>query len=127
MKKSLWQKDNNLKKLKSVEENLKTDILIIGAGITGVSIAYNLINCNYKVVLIDRGKCFNDVTAKSTGKITYLQDLKYYDIYNVYNYEFAKLYYESQKEAIKILKKNIRDNNIKCNLEKMNLLLLQQI
>lgn len=118
MKKSLWQKDNNLNELKSVEENLKTDILIIGAGITGVSIAYNLINCNYKVVLIDRGKCFNDVTAKSTGKITYLQDLKYYDIYNVYNYEFAKLYYESQKEAIKILKKNIRDNNIKCNLEK---------
>lgn len=118
MEKSIWQKDNNLNELGSIKENIKTDILIIGAGITGVSTAYNLINCDYKVILIDRGKCFNDVTAKSTGKITYLQDLKYQDIYNVYDYETSKLYYESQKEAIKILKKNIKDNNIKCNLEK---------
>ena len=56
MKKSLWQKDNNLKELKSVEENLKTDILIIGAGITGISTAYNLIKSDYKIILIDRGK-----------------------------------------------------------------------
>ena len=105
MEKSIWQKDNNLNELFSIKENLKTDILIIGAGITGVSTAYNLINCDYKVILIDRGRCFNEVTAKSTGKITYLQDLKYQDICNVYDYETAKLYYESQKEAIKILKK----------------------
>lgn len=118
MEKSIWQKDNNLNELGSIKENLKTDILIIGAGITGVSTAYNLINCDYKVILIDRGRCFNEVTAKSTGKITYLQGLKYQDICNVYDYETAKLYYESQKEAIKILKKNIRDNGIKCNLER---------
>ena len=28
-----------------------------------------------------RGKCFNEVTAKSTGKVTYLQELIYQDIY----------------------------------------------
>lgn len=118
MKKSLWQKDNNLNELKSVEENLKTDILIIGAGITGISTAYNLIKSDYKIILIDRGKCFNGATAKSTGKITYMQDLKYQEICNVYDYETAKLYYQSQKEAIKILQKNIKENNIDCNFEK---------
>ena len=118
MKKSLWQKYNNLNELKSVEENLKTDILIIGAGITGISTAYNLIKSDYKIILIDRGKCFNGATAKSTGKITYMQDLKYQEICNVYDYETAKLYYQSQKEAIKILQKNIKENNIDCNFEK---------
>lgn len=118
MKKSLWQKDNNLNELKSVEENLKTDILIIGAGITGISTAYNLIKSDYKIILIDRGKCFNGATAKSTGKITYMQDLKYQEICNVYDYETAKLYYQSQKEAIKILQKNIKENNVDCNFEK---------
>ena len=118
MKKSLWQKDNYDKKLKSVEENLNTDILIIGAGITGVTLAYNLLNSNKDVILIDRNKFFNEVTAKSTGKLTYLQDLKYQDIYNSSGYDNAKLYYESQKEAIRIIKKNIKDNNIDCDFVK---------
>ncbi len=118
MEKSLWQKDNNLKDLDSVNSNISADILIIGAGITGVTTAYNLINSGLNVILIDRGKCFNEVTAKSTGKITYLQDLKYQDICNIYNYETAKLYYDTQKEAIKIIKKNIKDNEINCDFEK---------
>lgn len=117
MKKSLWQKDNYDKNLKSVEENLQTDILIIGAGITGVTLAYNLLNSNKDVILIDRNKLFNEVTAKSTGKLTYLQDLKYQDIENIYDFDTAKKYYESQKDAIKLVKKNVKDNNIDCNLK----------
>ena len=118
MKKSLWQKDNYDKNLKSVEENLNTDILIIGAGITGVTLAYNLLNSNKDVILIDRNKFFNEVTAKSTGKLTYLQDLKYQDIENIYDFDTAKKYYESQKDAIKLVKKNVKDNNIDCNLKR---------
>ena len=75
MKKSLWQKYNDMKKLNSINENMSTDVLIIGAGITGVSVAYNLINHKENVILIDRNKCCDGVTAKSTGKLTYLQDL----------------------------------------------------
>lgn len=118
MEKSLWQKDNYDKRLKKIENDLKTDILIIGGGITGISLAYNLKDANYNVTLIDRGKLFNEASAKSTGKINILQDLKYQDIENIYNFNSAKLYYESQKEAKDIILKNIKDNNIKCNLLK---------
>lgn len=119
MEKSLWQKDNNLKECAPVMQNLQTDILIIGAGITGVSTCYNLIDNKDNIILIDRGKFFNEVTAKSTGKLTYLQDLKYQEICSVYDFETAKLYYESQKEAIRIVKKNVKENEIDCSLEKM--------
>lgn len=119
MEKSLWQKDNTLKDFEPVSSDIQADVIIIGAGMTGVTTAYNLINTNLNVVLIDRNKCFNEVTAKSTGKVTYLQDLRYQDIMNVYDFETAKLYYESQKEAIRIVKKNVKDNEIECNLEKV--------
>ena len=118
MEKSLWQKDNNLRNLSLVNEDKQTDILIIGAGITGVSTCYNLLNTDFDIILIDRGLFFNEVTAKSTGKITYLQDLKYQEILGIYGFETAKLYYESQKEAIRIIKKNIKENDIECNFEK---------
>lgn len=119
MEKSLWQKDNTLKDFKPLDGNIETDILIIGAGMTGVTTAYNLIDSKLKITLIDRNKCFNEVTAKSTGKVTYLQDLRYQDIMNVYDFETAKLYYESQKDAIRIIKKNVKDNEMECSLEKV--------
>lgn len=118
MEKSIWQKDNNFNLGQEVKCDIETDVLIIGAGITGVTTAYNLIDSTFDVVLIDRGKFFNEVTAKSTGKLTYLQDLKYQDICNIYDYETAKLYYESQKEAIRIVKKNVKENEIDCSLER---------
>lgn len=118
MEKSLWQKYNNSKCYPKVTEDIETDILIIGAGITGISLAYNLVGDKEKVTIIDSGKCGNGVTARTTGKITYLQDLMYQKINNIYGFETAKLYYEAQKEAIRIIKKNVKDNSIDCDLKK---------
>ena len=120
MEKSLWQKDIKNTKYKTVEENKKTDILIIGAGLTGLSTGYNFINKNYNVIIIDSNKFLYGATSKSTGKITYLQELKYQDIQSVYDYDTAKLYYESQKDAIKMIKNIINKNDINCDLKKVN-------
>ena len=103
---------------KALDKDVKTDILIIGGGLTGITTAYNLIGSKYDITLVEADKLANGVTAKSTGKITYLQELKYQDILSLYNFETVKLYYESQKEAIKIIKKNVKENKIDCNLKK---------
>lgn len=116
MNNSIWNLDttNNIKELK---KDLDIDILIIGGGITGISICYNLINCNKKVVLVEANKVGTGITSKTLGKITALQG-HYQDIYNKYGYYITKKYYTSQLEAINLLTKTIIDNKIDCNLEK---------
>ena len=118
MKKSLWQKDLVNNNFRELNKSVDTDILIIGAGMTGITLAYNLINSNYKVTVLEANKVLSGVTSKSTGKITYLQELIYQDIVKAHNFNAAKLYYEAQKDAIKIIKKNVKENNIDCNLTK---------
>lgn len=118
MKKSLWQKDAGHNSFDKLSKNLSADVLIIGGGITGLTTAYNLIDKKYNVVLLEGDKFFSGTTCKSTGKLTYLQDLKYQDIYNIYDFQTAKLYYEAQKDAIRLAKKIIKDNNIDCDLVK---------
>ena len=88
--------DSNYQELKK-DENV--DILIIGGGITGLSIAYNLMNSRKKVILLEANKVASGITSKTTGKITYLQG-HYYDIYKKYGRYITKKYYNSQKEAI---------------------------
>ncbi len=118
MKKSIWQKDMGQINLDKLKDKMSTDVLIIGGGITGLSTAYNFINKKYNVILLEGDKFFTGTTCKSTGKLTYLQDLKYQDIYSVYDFETTKLYYEAQKDGIRIAKKIINDENIDCDFIK---------
>lgn len=122
MKKSLWQNYKIKSKFKVLDVNKKTDIVIIGGGITGLSTAYNLKDSKYKIIIVDAKDFISSTTCKSTAKITYLQDLKYSYIQSIYDFNTSKLYYESQKDAIKLIKKIINDNLIECDLKKTSMI-----
>ena len=122
---SIWNKDLNQSKInrKNFKE-IETDILIIGAGITGLTTAYFLKNTNNKIVIIDKGKISNGITLKTTAKISYIQQDIYRKLTKMHGEHTSKLYYDSQKEAINIITKIIKDNSIDCNLEKVESILL---
>ena len=118
--KSIWNKDNSLLNLKNNEFDNKTDILIIGGGITGLTLAYFLKDTNDKVMLIDKSKIANGITSKTTAKINYLQGIIYQTLIKKFSFNVAKLYYDSQIDAINIIKSIIKENNISCNLEQVD-------
>lgn len=114
---SLWLKGIKTKLLPPLKEDIETDVLIIGGGITGISTAFYLKDSNLNITLIDSDKIGYGVTAKTTGKLTYLQELILNKIKNNYGNKTAKKYLESQKYAIELVKNNILNYNIKCNFE----------
>ena len=118
--KSIWESFMTDKiKNKKEFEKIETDVLIIGGGITGLTTAYFLKDSGKKIVLIDKGMVANGISAKTTAKITYLQQNVYSKLVNIHGNRVAKLYYESQKEAIKTVKEIINKHKIECDLEKV--------
>lgn len=117
-KQSIWLKDFK-NSITILDKDIDCDILIIGAGITGLSTAYHLINSNLKVVVVDKDEIGNDVTARTTGKITYLQELIYTRLKKEISEEISKNYLESQLEAIDILTNIIEKEKIECDLEQV--------
>ena len=117
--KSIWLKDKKNNQVKELNKNIKTDILIIGGGITGLSTLYNLRNSNLDITLVDSNLVGCGVTSKSTAKINYLQEHIYYDIAFKYDLDKAKLYYDSQIDAINNIVNIIRKEKIDSNLEKV--------
>lgn len=115
-KSSIWLEDINYIPNESLNKNIDVDVLIIGGGITGLSIAYHLKDENLKTCLIERNEIGQGVTARTTGKLTYLQETIYTKLNSE---EKAKLYLESQIDAIKIVESIIAKNNIKCDYERI--------
>ena len=119
-KSSIWLDNIKYKESEKLLNDSSFDVLIIGGGITGISIAYNLINSGLKVCLVEKNKIGHGVTSKTTGKITYLQELIYSNLKHTYDTKTAKLYLDSQMDAINIIKNIVDENNIDCNLEKVS-------
>lgn len=107
---SLWKKE--IENDNKLDDDLKVDILIIGAGMTGLTTAYYLKDKN--IAVVDSFKIGHGVTLNTTAKINYFQGV----IYTKMSNDKAKLYLKSQLEAIKNIKEIIEKENINCNLEK---------
>lgn len=115
---SIWIEGIPNNKYPRLNKNIDVDVLIIGGGITGVSTAYHLINSKQKVCLVERNKIGLGISSKTTGKLTYLQDLMYSKITKKHSIEVAKEYLNAQKDAIKLVSKIVKNRNIDCNLTK---------
>jgi len=117
--KSIWEDSISIDNKQENFKKINTDILIIGGGITGLTTAYFLKDTNKKITIIDKSNVGMGVTCKTTAKITYLQKDIYSKLKNFHGEYISKKYLESQKEAIRLLTKIIKDNNISCDFEKV--------
>lgn len=116
--KSIWS--NELKNTyPKLDTNLDIDVLIIGGGMTGVNVSYNLINSGLSVCLVEKSVLGSGVSSKTIGKLTYLQENIFSKIKFYYGSKVASKYINSQKEAIEIIKQIIARENIKCNLDRV--------
>ena len=120
--KSIWESGCKKESKSKVEKikDIKTDVLIIGGGMTGLTTGYFLMNKNFKTTIIDKGKVGMGVTSKTTGKLSYLQGTTYQDIASKFDLKTSRKYLDSQIEAIKIVKSIVKEYNIECNLEEVD-------
>lgn len=119
MEQILWEIKKQIKE-PTLTQNLKTDILIVGGGITGISCAFELSKTHQNITVVDQNKCGHGVTLRTTGKLTFLQGDQYSKIENCYGIEKAKLYLRSQQEAIQIAKENIEKYRIDCDFQEVD-------
>lgn len=98
-----------------LEDNIKTDILVVGGGITGITNAYFLQKEGFNVTLIDSYRIAMSTSGHTTAKITSLHDLKYSKLIKQLGSDGARKYGEINQRAIAIIEKIIHENNIKCD------------
>lgn len=120
MLKSMWLDTINKKTYPNLQENIKTDILIIGGGITGISCAYELSKFYNNITLVTMNEFYSGTTGYTTAKITYQQGLIYDDLLKNYNLDDVKKFYEFNKIGLERIKEIVNSENIDCDFEEVD-------
>ncbi|MEE0947076.1 MAG: FAD-dependent oxidoreductase [Acutalibacteraceae bacterium] len=112
---SVWRESVSPKSFEPLNENIKTDVLIVGGGIAGIICANRLTDLGVNCAVVEADRICRKVTSDTTAKITVQHGLIYDKLIKKYGVEFAKLYYEAQKEGFEYL--SFLCKEIECDYE----------
>ena len=114
---SIWNEICKFRKRYVLNKDIKTDTLIIGAGMAGILTGYMLKQNGIDVVLIDAAKMASGNTKNTTAKITSQHDLIYDKLISEFGEEKARQYAKANELAIKKYKEIIKERKIDCDFE----------
>ena len=100
-----------------LEENISTDVCVIGAGLFGLTCGYYLTQNGLNVSILDRNNIAEKVSGHTTAKITSQHNLIYKYLIDSVGLKQAKQYLDANQEAISNIKNIIQNENIDCDLE----------
>lgn len=97
---SIWTKGVNKIEFAPLKKDIKTEVLIIGGGITGILCGYELTRAGVECVIVEADRICGGVTGYTTAKITLQHGLIYDKIIKKYGVEKAQMYLSAQQEAL---------------------------
>ena len=97
---SYWQFSETLPQFSSLTNDLEVDVVIIGAGLTGITAAWLMKRAGAKVALLDRQRCAAADTGHTTAHLTYITDERLRTLVKNFGKDGAKAFWEAGAAAI---------------------------
>jgi len=100
MELTYWQKSATLPQFDAISRDVEVDVVVIGAGLTGITAAYLLKKAGAKVALLDRERCAQGDTARTTAHLTYVTDTRLGELVRTFGRDGARAFWEAGAAAI---------------------------
>ena len=115
--KSYWNATAPASAFPVLSGEIDVDVAIVGGGIVGVTTARLLKDRGLTVALLEARRVGEEVTGKSTAKITSQHNVAYTSIASKFGEEGARLYGEANQAGLATIRSLAERHNISCNLE----------
>jgi len=121
MKKNLFYPDDQVfwylkrKKPNQLKENIKTNIVVIGGGMAGLSTAQSFADKGYKVSLVEKFYCGAGASGKSSGFVTPDAEFDLNQLSKLFNVTDAKKLWDFANFGVEFIRNNINKFSIDCD------------
>lgn len=111
---SLWREAYQASLYPCLSGELEVDVVIVGAGITGLTAAYLLKQSGLTVAVLDKDSVGGGTTGRTTGKVTSQHSLIYNDLSKRLGKDKARLYGQINQAAIEQVAAIVKHEKLDC-------------
>jgi len=98
-----------------LDTDMAVDVVVVGAGITGLTAAYLLKQAGRSVAVLEKATVGGGTSGRTTGKVTSQHSLMYAELEKQSGDEAAKLYGAANQAALEQISQVIRAEQIDCD------------
>lgn len=117
---SLWTQVKVAPDAPRLQADRRCDTVVVGAGMAGLSAAYELASAGRAVIVIDRGPIAGGMTSRTTAHLAPICDDSISSLIRLRGESTARLFQESQEAAVARIEQNVKELAIECNFRRLD-------
>jgi glycine/D-amino acid oxidase-like deaminating enzyme/nitrite reductase/ring-hydroxylating ferredoxin subunit len=121
---SIWE-DVKLPSYDELRMDTQTEVCVVGGGITGVSVAYELAKRGHKVVLVEAMKMCSGQTSRTTAHLTNELEEEFVELLKMHDAGVVETFLRAHMTAIDHIEHIIETENIDCDFKRIDGYLFQ--
>jgi len=114
-----WIDSAPIKRFPRLQKKVGVDVLVIGAGVTGISAAYLLKKAGLSVALIERERVASIDTGHTTAHLTYVTDVELQELARNFSNDHAQAVWDAGAAAIDEIERIVREEAIDCEFTRV--------
>jgi glycine/D-amino acid oxidase-like deaminating enzyme/nitrite reductase/ring-hydroxylating ferredoxin subunit len=115
---SLWTATVDATSFPALNRDVTVDVAVLGAGITGLSVAARLIDEGLSVAIVDQSRVGSGVSGHTTAKLSSLHRLTYAKLIRSFGREHARAYGEANEAGVRAIAATVERYGIECDLRR---------
>src|SRR5918996_1489399 len=109
-----WIDSAPIQRFLALRKNVNVDVLVIGAGITGITAAYMLTKAGLSVALIERERVASIDTGHTTAHLTFVTDVGLHELAGNFGNDHAQAAWDAGAAAIDEIERIVQEEEIQC-------------
>jgi glycine/D-amino acid oxidase-like deaminating enzyme/nitrite reductase/ring-hydroxylating ferredoxin subunit len=114
-----WIDSAPIKRFPTFRKGVTVDVLVVGAGVTGITTAYVLKKAGLTVALIERERVASIDTGHTTAHLTYITDVELQELADNFGNDHAQAAWDAGAAAIDEIERIVQEEEIQCEFTRV--------
>lgn len=118
-KESVWIDTEKMPEFPALSGKVEVDVLVVGAGITGITTAYLLKKAGCRVAVVDQYGVGGGETGHTTAHLTYVTDARLSELSRSLGVSQAQAFWEAGLDGMRQIDETVAELGISCGLRQV--------